>query len=227
MKLSQIFKTEPSSLTFLSIDSMLWVDFLDILKTLQYTRIAANPRKKYTEAQLAECERAWTALQDEVFLLEDTADARAFIKKSMDRTILSARIRLIEADANTLVWFGNHEEFFATNGRSEDWVRGIQKIYAMIKDHDSRIKLQYFEPIQANLKTLERVVASLINEYNTKHKDVEDKTSKKERSLDYEVHQINVICPGIGLVAKTMTCSQWIEAKKLAKELSKPTSKPE
>lgn len=227
MKLSQIFKTEPSSLTFLSINSMLWVDFLDILKTLQYTRMVANPKKSYSEAQLAECEKAWTSLQDEVFLLEDTPESRALIRKSMDRTILSARIRLIEADANTLVWFGNLKEFFTSNGHSEEWINGVQKIYAMVKEHDSRIKLQYFEPIQVNLKTLERVVASLINEYNTKHKDVHDKTAKKERSLDYEVHQINVICPGIGLVAKTMTCSQWIEAKKLAKELSKPTPKTE
>jgi len=196
MKLSQIFKTEPSSLTFLNLDNLRWVDFLDILKTQQYSRLdtAYHINKKYTEKQLSSCSEAWNALQDEVFLLEDTADARALIKKSMDRLQLTERIKLIESDANVLVWFGNQEQLFAMNGRTDEWLKGIQSIYAMVKQHDKRISIKYFEPIEVNLKTLERVVASLINEYNTKHKDVEDKISKKERTLQFEVLQVNIIC---------------------------------
>lgn len=231
MKLSQIFKTEPSSLTFLNLDNLRWVDFLDILKTQQYSRLdnSYKPNKKYSEKQLSECSDAWNALQDEVFLLEDTADARALIRKSMDRLILTERIKLIESDANILVWYGNQEQFFKINDRGDEWLAGVQKIYATIKNHDKRIKIQYFEPIEVNLKTLERVVASLLSEYNTKHKDVDDKVTKKERTLQFEVLQVNIICPGINLDMETMSCTKWIEAKKIAKEMNKPklTSNPE
>lgn len=224
MKLSQIFKTEPNTLTFRNLDNLKWVDFLDILKTQQYSRLDTqyHINKKYTEKQLADCSDAWNKLQDEVFLLEDTADSRALIKKSMDRLQLTERIKLIESDANVLVWFGNQEQLFALNGRSDEWAKGIQSIYAMIKNHDKRINIKYFEPIEVNLKTLERVVASLLNEYETKHRDVDSKVTKKERTLQFEVHQVNIICPGLNLCMETMTCTAWIEAKKIAKEINKP-----
>ena len=231
MKLSQIFKKGQITLTFRNLDNLKWVDFLDILKTQQYIKLVEDysPAVRYTEDQLSQSEEVWRELQDEVFLMEDTPESRALIRKSMDRLILTEKIKLIESDANILVWYGNQQQLFVMNDRKEEWVKGVQGIYAMIKSHDKRINIQYFEPIEHNLKTLERVVASLLNEYQTKHKDVDSKVTKKERTLQYEVHQVNLICPGLNLLMNEMTCTAWIEAKKIAKEVNKPapSTKPE
>ena len=223
MKLNQIFKTGQNSLTFQSIDDLLWVDYLHIMKTQLYVKLDMNysDKRSYSEKQIEQATSAWRDLEDAIFKLDDSPDSRALIGKSMAKFLLIEKVKLIESDINLLVWYANHEEFFAMGERHAQWETGIQKIYAMIKGHEKKAAIKYFEPVSVNIKILEGVLASLINEYNTKFNDLESKVVKKERSLQYDVHRVNIIT-GLNLKAKEMVCSEWIEAKKIAKELNKP-----
>ena len=60
---------------------------------------------------------------------------------------------------------------------------------------------------------------SYINEYNTKHKDIAQKVEKSNKSIFYNVLQVNRIT-GLNLNAMTMVVAEWLEAKKIALEVA-------
>jgi hypothetical protein len=210
-------------LTFLNINNLKWVTFLEIIAKENYTLLDANysEKKSYTEKEIESLKNAWTDIQDEVFTLENNEESKMLLKKSFERLMLVERIRLIEGDANLLIWLVDKKEIYTISGREDDYYKELQGIYAMIVKHDSRIKIDYFGDIQDNLKIIERVILSLVNEYNTKFKDIEQKVTKITNSLFYNVLQINRIT-GLQLNAMTMVVAEWIEAKKIAIEMNKP-----
>ena len=142
-----------------------------------------------------------------------------FLKKSFERLILSEKIRLLKSDFDLLVWLVDKKEIYAIAGREDDYFAEIQEIYAMILKHEPKLRLDYFGEVNDNLKKIEGVVLSYINEYNTKHKDIAQKVEKSNKSIFYNVLQVNRIT-GLNLNAMTMVVAEWLEAKKIALEVA-------
>lgn len=226
MRLSQIFQKEQSTLTSLTLNNLKHITFLEIIKKQQYVLLDKDysEKKKYSEKDLLFLKQSWEQLQDDVFTLENSREYKAFLQKSIDKMLLIEKIRLIENYAKLLIWLSDKHFLYAELEKENEFREKLQSIYAQIVAHDKRIKIKYFDPINVNLKTLERVILSLINEYNTKHKDIEEKVTKAEKSIFYDVHQVNMIT-GLKLSANEMYCAEWIEAKKIAMQINNERSK--
>lgn len=204
-----------------NLNTLKWIDFLEIIKTEKHEILDVNysVSNTYSEKQKESFKDAWAKLQDEAYLIEDNQEAKALLKKSFDRLMLVEKIRLLENDANLLIWLIDKQELYSYDGRLDDYDKAIQEIYAMIRNHDSRIKLNYFGEVSENIKSLERAILSLVNEYNTKHNDIEKKVDKHTKSIFYNVLQVNRVT-GLQLNAMTMVVAEWFEAKKIAVEIS-------
>jgi hypothetical protein len=179
-----------------------------------------SEKNKYSEKELSFFKEAWIKVQDDAYVIEDNFEASALLKKSFERLVLEQRVKLIQEDANLLLWFIDKRDIYQYEDKLYDFERGVQSIYAMIRNHDPRIKLDCFGDIEDNFKVLERAVLSMVNEYNTKFKDIEQKVKKATTSLFYNVLQVNRIT-GLQLNAMTMVIAEWLEAKKIALEINK------
>lgn len=211
---------------FQNINRLKWIYFLEIIKTHNLHLLDANYRldKKYSNKFNKLFEQEWVKLQDEIYLLENSIEAKSLINKNFEKLILVEKIKLLEKDMKLLVWYANQYDIFKENKKELEWEKEIQGIYKMITGHIAQIKLNVFNSIEDNLKILERSLLSLINEYNTKHKDIESKVEKKKKSIYHDVHQINMIT-GLKLNPNEMVCSEWIEAKNIAKEINLQNTK--
>lgn len=227
--LSRIFKKEQNTPIFLnlhSIETLLYVDFLEIIKSDKKELLDKeySKEKKYFESDLKIFEEHWVKIQDEIYLLENNQESKALINKSCQRLVLVEKMKLIERDTNLLIWLVNKREVYYLANELEEYEKQVQSLYQMIMKHDSRIKLKVLGTVEENLKTLERVILSFVNEYNTKHKDIESKVEKANTSVFYNVLQVNRIT-GLQLNAMTMVCAEWFEAKKIAIEMNKQQPK--
>lgn len=219
MKLSQIFKTEQNGRILLTLINLKWVTFLEIMQSQKHFLLDANysDKKRYSKEDYKFYADYWLKLQDEAFITDDSFEGKDFIKKSMARLILVEKIRLMERDANMLSNFAEKYMMYKIAGRLAEYDANIQKIYAMIKGHEPKIQIKYFEPVEVNLKTMERVIASLVNEYNTEDKSIDSKVKKHQISGVREVLKVNRLL-GTSLVYSEMFVMDWIEAKKEARE---------
>ena len=219
MKLSQIFKTEQNGRILLTLINLKWVTFLEIMQSQKHFLLDTNysDKKKYSENDYKFFFDYWLKLQDEAYDIDNSFEGKALLKKSMTRLLLVERIRLMGKDANLLSNFAEKRPMYFIADRLDDYNKNIQAIYAMIKGHDKRIAIKYFETVEVNLKTMERVIASLVNEYNTSDEVIDKKVKKQQISGVREVIQVNRVL-GTKLVFNEMTVMEWLEAKKLAKE---------
>lgn len=203
-------------------ETLRWLEYLDISKTEMHEilDISYSENKKYTKEQKEYFSKKWLELQDEVFLIEDSPESRGLIKKNLNKLFLVEKIRMVENYANLLIWYANKESVFIDGGMVDNWIANIQGIYANIVAYDSKLKIQYFEDINVNIKLMESYVSSLVNQYNTSYKELEQKIEKKEKSIFYSVMQVNKIT-GFNLNASTMLVVEWIEASKEAVNINK------
>ena len=221
---SQTLEMEQNTVVFPNthdLTTLKWVDFLEIIKTEKHEILDVNYSQSntYSEKEKEFFRNAWADLQDDAFLLEENDEAKMFLKKSFERLILSEKIRLLKSDFDLLVWLVDKKEIYAIAGREDDYFAEIQEIYAMILKHEPKLRLDYFGEVNDNLKKIEGVVLSYINEYNTKHKDIAQKVEKSNKSIFYNVLQVNRIT-GLNLNAMTMVVAEWLEAKKIALEVA-------
>ena len=160
MRLSQIFQKEQSTLTSLTLNNLKHITFLEIIKKQQYVLLDKDysEKKKYSEKDLLFLKQSWEQLQDDVFTLENSREYKAFLQKSIDKMLLIEKIRLIENYAKLLIWLSDKHFLYAELEKENEFREKLQSIYAQIVAHDKRIKIKYFDPINVNLKTLERVI---------------------------------------------------------------------
>ena len=221
--LSRIFKREQNiviSVNTNDINNLKWVDFLEIIKTNKYEILDKNysETNKYSEKELELFNKAWIELQDQAYMLEENAEAKALLKKSFERLILEEKIKFLREYCNLLIWLSDKRELYVISKQEEDFDKEVQDIYAKIIKFNSKIKIEYFKSISENIDNISKNVLALINEYNTKFKDIEKKVEKINNSIFYNVLQVNRIT-GLQLNANKMKCAEWIEAKKIAIEI--------
>jgi len=224
-RLSQTLKMGQSTPIFPSIynfNTLKWVTFLEIIKTdkKELLDINYNENKKYSKGDLKFFSDSWTIIQDDVFVVEENDEAVLLLKKCFERFVLESKVKLIQDDANLLIWLTERRDIYKYSDKLNDYEKELQGIYAMIKKHDSRIKINCFASLEENYKVMEGAVLSMVNEYNTKFKDVERKVNKAKNSLFHNVAQVNRIT-GLQLNAMTMVCPEWLESKKIALEINK------
>jgi hypothetical protein len=223
MKLSQIFTKAQSGHTLLTLLNLKWVTFLEVMQTQKNFLLDANysENKKYSESDYKLFSDYWMQLQDHAYEIEGSYESKDLIKKGMNRLLLIEQIKLMEKDTNLLVSFASKRPLYMIADKLADYDKNIQSIYAMIKRHDKRIKIKYFEGVDVNVKIMERIIASLINEYNTSDTVIDKKVKKQQISGVREVIQVNRVL-GTKLVYTEMSVMEWLEAKKLAKEEATP-----
>lgn len=227
--LSQTLKTEQNTVQLPNthnLDTLLWKSFLEIVKTENYAILDLNYKTEriYLEAENLFFKEAWIKLQDQVFVEEDNEESKQLLRKSFDRFFLSETIKLLQSDANLLVFLSDKEEMYKEVGMAEEYIKQLQEVYAMIRLHDSRIPIDYFGTIADNVEKISKVLKSLVNQYNTRYKDIESKVDKINNSLHYDVLQICRIT-SLQLDPETMVCSKWFAAKKIAFEINEANLK--
>lgn len=204
-----------------SINTLKWLDFLEISNSSKYELLDVNFKStnKYTEKQIEYLKERWISIQDEAFILEDDYESKMFLKKNIDRFILTEKINLIKTQIDLLIWLVNKEEVYRIAEMQNDYDIKVQEAYAMIRKHNPTMQINYFGDIGINIKGLERILGSLINEYNVKYKETEKKIKQETKSIFYNVIQVNRIT-GLNLNAMTIVVSEWLEAKKIAVEIA-------
>lgn len=222
--LSQIFKKERNTVQLQNIhnlNTLKWVDFLEIVKYNKIVLLDKNysDNKKYTKKDDELLKEQWIKLQDEAYEIENNEEAKMLLKKSFERLILVETIKLLEGDVKLLIWLSKSIELYEACDNLPKYFEELQGIYDMVQKHNKKIKLNPMDSIEKNISIIEKALLSLINEYNTKFKDIEHKVNKITNSIFYNVLVINRIT-GLQLNAMTMVCAEWFEAKKIAKELS-------
>lgn len=166
---------------------------LDTLKILTFWKIIKDKNillldfdyfdgKKYNEAQKNEIEQLWFRLYDEYFILLDDSKSRFELSKSFDELKVRDKINQIKNNYDTLVYL--HK--FASVLDDKDRIKYEQEIYSILKKIEPKIKPMYFGGIEANLVNLDKVIKSLINQYNLNHKQNNDKIDKEIKNV-YEV----------------------------------------
>lgn len=221
--LNRILKMEQNTVVSVStndINNLRWVDFLEIIKTTKYEILDKNYKEtnKYSEKELQLFNEAWIKLQDEAYVLDQNIEAKALLKKSFERLVLEDKIKYLKDSCALLVWLSDKKELYDSIGREDDFNNKIQEVYANIHKFNNKIKIEYFKSVSENIENISKNVFSLINEYNTKFKDIESKVDKIVNSIFYNVLQVNRIT-GLNLNANEMKCAEWIEAKKIALEV--------
>lgn len=212
MNWTPIRKKARNTNTLRNLDNLLWLKFLEIIKTDNVFLLDENyhPKKRYSLKDKEVFSDAWIKLKDEAYQAEDNEETKSFLNKEMDRALLVTKIKSLKATYDMLVFTDNNQDILL------DYDSKIQELYAIIRRQDPRLKIKYFEEVQTNLILIESALGSLQNEYNTVHKVVLDKVQKKEDTAGAAVIRVNKVT-GLGLVLSTMNCSEWFEAKRIYK----------
>lgn len=176
--------------------------------------------KEYSEEEIKNIGQIWMRFSDRVFELDDDPKLRSLLRKKEQQLALEIKIRFLSKERNLLYWFGSQYKIFYEGGREDEFLTGVQKIYRMIKDHDSKIPIKYFGTVVENIKLLDRCIASLKNEHATKFKDIESKTEKAKRNVYAEIASISRRL-GIKLDAGTLLTPEMFAYRNMAKDLEK------
>jgi hypothetical protein len=225
-KLNRTSKTGQNTPVLMNLSNLKWVTFVEIMKTDNFYLLDKkySKEKVYTDDDLVFFTKEFQKLQDEVYKLEDSQEAKQFLEKNIDKLILIQEIKLLKDDLDLLHWYNNQKDFYFEYGYGIEWNTQIQGLYAMIVKHNKYVKIQYFEEVEDNMVIIDRIIRSLIDRYNAKHEQVVKTTEAKEVSIVYEVLQVCRITT-LQLNARTMTCEVWIEAKKIALSMIKEQQK--
>ena len=135
--------------------------------------------KKYTAEQQNEIESLWFRLYDEYFLLTNDNKSKFELNKSFSELKIRDKITQIKNNFDFL----SHLKAFKD---TLDITSYEQETYERLKKIEPKIRLKYFEGIDENLIVLDRVMKSLINQYNIEHKQNETKIEKEIKNV-YEV----------------------------------------
>lgn len=200
---------------------------LDTLKILLYWKIIKEKNillldfdyydgKKYTDDQKNELEATWWRLYDEFYLLSNDAKSKIKISKSFDELKLRDKITQIKHNYDYLITLKSYVGLVTDKQLSEY----EQATYNRLKIIDKRIKPLYFEGIEANLKNLDRVLKSLINQYNASHKENNKEVSKAIENV-YDIVASAESWLERSIPIDDMVCSHWIAIENQVKQKAK------
>jgi hypothetical protein len=173
--------------------------------------------KKYSKAQLNEMQETWLRLYDEYYVLLDDSQSRAKMKNTFSELELRDKINQIKYNYDFLVNLLKCENDI-------DVSKYEQETYARLKLIDKRIKPKYFEGIQANLDNLNRVIKSLVNKYNTEHKN-------NTKAVEKEIQNVyDVVASAESWLERTLpiddiVVTRWISYQKQIKDKQKAHQK--
>lgn len=201
---------------------------LDTLKILTFWSIIKDKNillldfdyvdgKKYTAEQQNELENLWFRLYDEYFILMDDNKSKYELNKSFSELKIRDKITQIKNNFDFL----SHLKGFS---QSLDISKYEQETYERLKKIEPKMRLKYFDGIDANLIILDKVIKSLINQYNIEHKQNE-KTIEKEIKNVYEVVANAESWLERNLNINDMVVSHWIAIRNQILEKQKAQQK--
>lgn len=150
--------------------------FHEILENKEYTKLDLNwlKEKEYTDLEQAQCYEQWLKLYDSFFEAKNDGRAKNSLAKSEKVDQLRLKIFTLSGLINALIdthnFFGHDADLYAENK---------QKILALVKEVDDRIKFDHFQDIPKLKERLEKYLISYQNELGL----IEKRTNQVEKKV--------------------------------------------
>lgn len=189
--------------------------FWEILRTDNHSLLDKDydGSYKHTKKELEKLEEAWLDISDEYFLVKNDDRAKIYIKKRKDEVLLLKKIGMYAENLQIL------DQLLQRLGEIDrlQLARMVNECYQMAKKIEPRTKIKTNSTLEYNLKTMDSMLAGLINKHKFKYGQ-RRKAQKKELSNTYDMvaaveGHLERSLPNI----ETMVVAQWIAYEKSAK----------
>jgi len=200
-----------------SLDKVRIILFWEILKERNPLLLDPNYKdgKVYSKEAQDYIVQMWYGLYDDFYTQKNDQKTKLVLSQSYDEIKLQFKINTFVSNYNFLASLQKDYKGILSN---EQFTEYEQWFYKSFKELDNRIKLKYFDGVEANLKIVKRFIDSLQNAYNLKKKKVDkgveqeitnvyDVVTKVEQILERSIPNINEI-----------SVLQWLSYEKRANE---------
>lgn len=190
---------------------LLYLHFWDIEDGIKPVTSLMKKEGEHTPQEVSMCENAWTKLKDDFFVRLNSSSARKALNKNFEMLASAEAIRTI-SDAYQMI-------MFVCNCRlpQEDHDAFIIRLYRVVETARPGFNIDRSKSILQNLKSIDRLIRSLTNEFNIKHGDKSNANVNRKKNRMAEIAKLSKEV-GIRINPYDLTCEEFFAYQETVKD---------